>query len=75
MGCQLFTDPCGREIRNRLGEIRSYDRNGDGLYDKGENCWWNITVENGTVVQLKFLSVDIPGDQASGQCDTDYIMV
>ena len=49
------------------------DRNLDGNYENDDHCLWNITVANGTTVQLKFLDLDIRGDNQ--MCLQDYIKV
>ena len=71
----LFSsDPCSGALNNTTGQFGSVDRDGNGYYEHDEHCLWNITVVNGTVIQLKFLSMDIVSTDGS-LCEQDYIKV
>ena len=71
---QILLDPCSGALNNITGQFGSVDRDGNGYYEHDEHCLWNITVVNGTVIQLKFLSMDILNTDGS-LCEQDYIKV
>ena len=72
-GSFIFLDPCGGILDQNFGTFKSVDRNLDGSYENDDHCLWNITVANGTTMQLKFLDLDIRGDNQ--MCLQDYIKV
>ena len=53
-----------------LGIIKTFDTNGDGLYENVDIIW-HFEHERATL-QISFTSLDIP---SSSTCDIDYLKV
>ena len=66
---------CGGVINNSRGTIRPLDRNGDGVRDNNQDCWWSLALAEGQMLELNFVHIRLY-DPDSGSCQySDYIEV
>ena len=63
---------CGDILNQSSGEIRSMDRNKDGLYDNNLDCHWTIVCGPNQLVELRILSIEL---EMVSSCFYDYIEV
>ena len=66
---------CGGVINDSRGTIRPLDRNGDGVRDNNQDCWWSLALAEGQMLELNFVHIRL-FDPDSGSCQySDYIEV
>ena len=59
----FIVDPgyCDEYITMTAGLLASQDSNRDGVYENNLDCWYNIVADEGLVVQLAVLDLDMGG--------------
>ena len=71
----LYITFCQIPLTEPSGSFEPLDENQNGLYDKGQNCTWIITVEEGKSIQLNITDIDIDENMKTIECVSDYITV
>ena len=68
----ILSDICGDTLNASSGEIRSLDRNNDGLYDNKLDCHWTILSGPNQLIQLDIVSIQL---EEEIWCAFDYLEV
>ena len=67
---------CGGLLNSTSGRFGTIDATGNGNYERGLDCQWQILVPDGQVVTLTFESLDIESaPPIFGRCFFDYVEV
>ena len=70
-----YTTECGAVLRGDHGTLHSIDADGDGLYDRNQNCTWSIIAEEFQTIILEVTDVDIPDNGYFETCSNDGLKV
>ena len=68
----VVSNECGGVLTDFVGQFSSPDNDNDGQYDINLHCHWTIEVEEGHMIQLTILDIDIEKDE---RCRYDFIKV
>ena len=68
----VVSNECGVVLTDFVGQFSSPDIDNDGQYDINLHCYWTIEVEDGHMIQLTILDIDVEKDE---RCRYDFIKV
>ena len=68
----VVSNECGGVLMDFVGQFSSPDNDNDGQYDINLHCHWTIEVDDGHMIQLTILDIDIEKDK---RCRYDFIKV
>ena len=64
--------PCGSALKSATGWISPEYYDSNGRYENNLDCWWTIVADDGYMVQLYIIEMDIAD---INNCSGDYLEV